>query len=81
MSKIHSNQSVELLINRWEKLAIKKLKKPKALIDFSQITDVVNERLEDYNPTKKRKVVIVFDDMISDMEANKNLSPILTDLF
>ena len=60
---------------------IKKLKKPKALIDFSQITDVVNERLEDYNPTKKRKVVIVFDDMISDMEANKNLSPILTDLF
>ena len=37
--------------------------------------------LEDYNLTKERKVVLVFDYMISDMEANKKLSPILTDLF
>ena len=27
--------------------------------------------LEDYNPKKKRKVLIVFDDKITDMEANK----------
>ena len=32
----------------------------------------VYKDLEDYNPTKKRKVSIVFDDMIADMEANKN---------
>ena len=36
----------------------------------------VYENLEDYNPTKKRKVLIKFDDMITDMEANKILSTI-----
>ena len=45
--------------------------------------------MEDYNPTKKtrviptkkRRVIIVFDDMIPDMESNKKLSPITTELF
>ena len=31
----------------------------------------VYENLEDYNPTKNRKMLIVFDDMIADIEANK----------
>ena len=39
------------------------------------------ENLEDYNPRKKSKVLIVFDDMIPDMEANKKLSLIVTELF
>ena len=34
-----------------------------------------------YNLTKKRKVLILFDDMIADMETNKKLSPIVTELF
>ena len=34
-----------------------------------------------YNSTKERKVLIVFDDVIADMEANKKLSPIVTELF
>ena len=29
----------------------------------------------------KIKVLIVFDDMVADMEANKKLSPIVTELF
>ena len=33
------------------------------------------------NPTKKRRVLIVFDYMITDMEFNKILSPIVTELF
>ena len=40
-------------------------------MDYSQTIDDVYENLEDYNPTKK-KVLIVFDDnMIEDMECNK----------
>ena len=35
------------------------------------------KNIEDYNPDKKRKVLIVFDD-ISDMINNKNLNPIVT---
>ena len=53
---------------------------PKPFIDYSQTTDDVYEDLEDYNPTKKRKMLLVFDDMIVDMEANKKLSPIVTEL-
>ena len=36
---------------------------------------------EDYNPTKKRKILIVFDDMIVDLLSNKKLNPIVTELF
>ena len=55
----------QLLINRRKKVEIKNLRNPKAFIDYSQTTDDVDENLEDYNPTKKRRVLIVFDDMIA----------------
>ena len=71
----------QLLINERGKVEIKELKNPKALIDYSGTIDDVYENLEDYNPTKKGKVLIVFDDMIADMDANKKLSPIVTELF
>ena len=50
-------------------------------IDYSQTILHVYENLEDYNPTKKNRVLIVFDDMIADMESNKKLNPIVTELF
>ena len=40
----------------------------------------VHRNIEDYNPIKKRKILIVFDDMIADMINNK-LIPIVTELF
>ena len=49
-------------------------------MDYSQRIGHVYEHLEDYNPTKERKVLVVFDDMIVDMEPNKTLSPIVTEL-
>ena len=42
------------------------------MTDYSQTTDDFYENLEDHNPTKKRKVLIAFDDIIADMETNKN---------
>ena len=70
-----------MLINRRGKLGITALKNPKVFIDYSQTVDDVHENLEDYNPTKKRRVLIVSNDMIADIESNKNLSPIVTELF
>ena len=82
MSKIHSNQSINcLLINGREKVGVENLKNPKAFSDYSQKIDDVYENLEDYNLRKKRRVLIVFVDMIEDMETNKKVSPIVTDLF
>ena len=40
-------------------------------MDYSQRINHVYENLEDYNPIKERKVLVVFDDMIVDMEPNK----------
>ena len=41
----------------------------------------VHKNIDDYNPRKKRKVLIVFDDMIADMINNKKLDSIVTELF
>ena len=71
----------QILINGREKVRIIKLKNPKVFIDYSQIIDDVYENLEDYNPMNKRKVLIVLNDMIADMESNKKLSPVATELF
>ena len=71
----------QLLINGREKVGIRNLKNPKPCIDYSQTIDDVYENLEDYNPTNKRRVLIVFNDMITDMESNRKLSPTVTELF
>ena len=62
-----------MLTNEREKVGIKKLKNPKAFIDYSQTIDDVYENLDDYNPTKKRRGLTVFDGIIADMESNKKL--------
>ena len=41
----------------------------------------VYEYIEEYNLCKKRKVLIVFDDMTADMINNKKLNPVVTELF
>ena len=42
---------------------------------------IVYKNIEKYNLGKKRKILIVFDDMIADMINNKKLNPIVTELF
>ena len=60
---------------------MKILKNPKAFVDYSQTVDDVYENLKDYNPINKRRALIVFDDMIADMESDKKLSTKVTELF
>ena len=53
---------------------LKKFKRnSKAFIEYSNYIDDVYKNTEEYNPDKKRKILIVFDDMIADMLSNKNL--------
>ena len=40
------------------------MKNPKSFIDYSQTVDDAYENLKDCNPIKKRRVLIVFDNMI-----------------
>ena len=71
----------QLLINGREKVRIENLKDPKVFIDYSQIIDDVYENLEDYNPMRKRRVLLVFYDITGHMESNKKLIPIVTEVF
>ena len=50
-------------------------------MEYSNDMQDVYKNIEDYNPIKKRKVLIIFDDMIADMISNNKLNPIVTELF
>ena len=43
--------------------------------------DDIYKNIEDCNPNQKRKILIVFDDMVADVLSNKKLNPIETELF
>ena len=48
-------------------------------MEYSNDMQDVYKNIEDYNPINKRKVLIVFDDMIADMINNNKLNPIVTE--
>ena len=68
------------LINKREKVGIDHFNDPKAFIEYSNDMQDVYKNIENYNPGK-RKVLIVFDDMIADMINNKKLDSVVTELF
>ena len=53
----------------------------KAFIEYSNDMDHIYKNIGEYNPIKKRKILIVFDDMIVDMLNNKKLNSVVTELF
>ena len=67
----------ELLIKNCENTGIKHLSDSKAFIECSNTIDDVYENINDYNLSRKRKVLIIFDDMSS----NKKLQTIIKELF
>ena len=75
------NQITNYSSRKREKAGIIHLKNPKAFIDYSQIIDDLYENLKDNNPTKKRKVLIAFDDTIVGIKSNEKLKPIVSELF
>ena len=43
--------------------------------------DDVYKNIDDYNPNRRRKILIVFDDMIADIMKNKKFQSIIKELF
>ena len=52
-----------------------------AFIKYFNTMDDIYDNTDDYNPKRKRKVLIVFDDMISDIMTNKRFQAIIKELF
>ena len=69
------------MINKKEKAGIKNLKDQNAFIEYSDTMDDIYENIEDYNKKRKRKVLIVFDDMISHVMSDKKAQQVLKELF
>ena len=76
-----SESKHEHLIRNSENAGIKHLNDSKAFIDCSNTMDDVYENIDHYNPNRKRKVLIVFDDMIADIMTNKMFQSVNKELF
>ena len=61
-----SEPKYEYLIKKCEDAGIKHLNNPNAFVECSNTMDDVYENINDYNPIRKRKKVIIFDDIIAD---------------
>ena len=71
----------QYLIKKREKVGLNHFNDRKSFIEYSKDIQDVYKNIEDYNSGKKRKIIIVFDDMIADMINNKKLNPVVTELF
>ena len=71
----------QYLINKRERVGINHLNGPKAFIEYSNDMHKVYKNIDNYNPDKENKILIVIDDMIADMINNKKLNSIVTELF
>ena len=76
-----SEPKYEHLIKNRDNAGIKHLNDSKAFIDCSNTMNHVYENIDLYNPNRKRKVLIVFDDMIADIMTNKKFQSIIKELF
>ena len=65
----------QFLIKKFENVRIKNLNDPNAFIEYSNTMDDV------YNTKRKRKILIVFGDMIADNMTNKKFQAIIKELF
>lgn len=71
----------ELLINTRKKAGISHYNDENAFIESFDSMDYVFFNIDDFNIGRKRKVVIIFDDMIPDIVTNKNYQQVIKELF
>ena len=69
----------QFLINKRESTGLKHFNDSKAFIEYSNDMNDIYKNIEEYNPNKKLKILVVFDGMIADMLSNKKLNPVVTD--
>ena len=61
----------QLLINKRKQAGIKNLNDPTASIEYSYSMVDIYENIQYYNKKRKRKILIIFDDMISHVTPDK----------
>ena len=69
------------MINNRKNAGIKHFNDPTAFIEYSDDMNDVYADISNYNKKRENKVLIVFDDIIADIEYNKNFKRIIKELF
>ena len=72
-----SEPKYEDLIRNCKNAGIKHLNDSKAFIECSNTMNDVYENIDNYNPKRKRKILIVFDDVIADIMTNKQFQSVI----
>ena len=70
-AKYLSEPKYGYLIKKRENTGIKRFNDPNAFMECSNTMDDVYENTHDYNPSRKRKMLISFDNMIPDIMTSK----------
>ena len=65
------------LIKKRENIGIKHLNDSKAFREYSQSKDDAYDDLNEYNPARKRRILILFDDIIADIMTNEKFPAII----
>ena len=81
MQKTLIEPKYEFLIKKSEDAGIKHLTDQEVFIDCSNTVDDVYENIDNYNPSSKRTILMVFDDMIAYIVTNKKSRNIIKELF
>ena len=76
-----SEPQYEYLIKKRKNSVIKHFNDLNALIECSNTLDDIYKNIDDYKPSRKRKILIVFDDMVADVKSNKKLQFKIKELF
>ena len=75
-----SKEKYQWLISKREKQGINHFNDSKPSIEYANDMDDIYKKIEEYNPSKKRKILIVFDDKFADVHSTKNRNLIVTEL-
>ena len=68
----------QLLIKKRKNAGLNYFNDSKAFIEYSNDMDDIYKNIVEYNPSKKRKILIAFDDIIADIHSNEKLNLIVT---
>ena len=71
LTKDLSKTKYGFLIKKREYAGTEHFSDPNAFIKCSKTMDDVYENIDDYNPNRQRKILIVFDYIIADIMSNK----------
>ena len=76
-----SEPKYEFLINNRVDAGIKNLSNPNAFTEYSNTMDDVFINIDNFNTKRKKRVFLIFDDMMADIMGDKKIKAIIKELF